>query len=178
VLQRQIAVLAGAVVVKLSLERAEFVLDHKSFFEGPHGLTHPNYSLYRWCKSTAGHKVGVVMHKRTRDAGAVASNPAEFLTAEGTQAGDEYADWGGNRDPHWEGARLMDAPRGFEEALAKRQACPTKGQGHLMVRHFDKNGKEEVKFIQPKTPVDQSSKEEQDDRAIEGADPKRKRLGC
>jgi hypothetical protein len=115
------------------MERAEFVLDYGNFFEGPHGVGHRCYSSYGYCKSTAGHKVEVIKHRRTRKGGAVASNPAEFLTLDGTQAGEEYANWDG-KDPHWDGPRLKNAPRGFEEALLKRAACPTDDpeQGHLV----------------------------------------------
>jgi hypothetical protein len=146
------------------MERAEFVLDYESFFDrSPHGRRHFGYSQFRYCKDTAGHKVAVVMNRRTRKAGAVASNPAEFLTAEGKQAGEQYANWDGI-DPHWEGPVLKNAPRGFEEALAKRAACPTDDpqQGHLIVRHYDKDGKSSIKFIQPKDPVvDQSSTDDE-----------------
>jgi hypothetical protein len=136
------------------LERAAFVLDYHSFFEGPEGFRHSGWSIYQWCRSTAGHKTQVVMLLRTRSAGAVASNPAEFLNAEGQRGDDEYANWEGIF-PHWEGPKLKDAPRGFEEALAKRQAFPLDdlAQGALVVRHFDKDGKQEVKFIQPKEPA-------------------------
>lgn len=140
------------------MERAEFVLDYQSFFDSPHGPRHAGYSQFRYCQQTAGHKIPVVMNRRTRQAGAVASNAAEFLTADGRRAGDEYAQWDGV-DPHWEGPILKNPPRGFEEALAKRAACPLDDpqQGHLVVRHFDKDGKSSIKFIQPKESVGQSS---------------------
>jgi len=133
-------------------EMAEFVLDYGEWYEKPIGPQAYTHSVYCAMKHVASHRIPVIKGRRTRKAGAVASSAAEMLTMEGDHAVNEFAPR--RRDTQWDGAVLSNPPHGFEEALRKRAAFPLddQDQGPLVVKHLDANGRETVKFIQPKEP--------------------------
>jgi hypothetical protein len=133
------------------LECAKFVLDYEEWFDG-----RPSNHYGAWSHLKDKHKEAInqIIFMERRRQGEVTSNTVEVMTLDGRHAA-EVGKWDESRQgrhTHWDRSILKEPPHGYEEAIRKREAFPVDSpdQGHLLIRHFDKDGKGSVKQIVPK----------------------------
>lgn len=133
------------------LEIAKFVLDYEDWFDSKPSI---HYDKWRHLKDTHQDAINQIIFMERRRVGSVTSNPIETLTLDGRHAADvgKWDETRRGRRTHWDQSVLKEPPHGYEEAIRKREAFPVDhpDQGHLLIRHFDKDGNGKVKQIVPK----------------------------
>lgn len=133
------------------LEIAKWVLDYEEWFD-----TRPSNHYDEWRHLKDAHKdaINQIIFMERRRVGSVTSNPVETMTLDGRHAADvgKWDETRQGRRTHWDRSILKEPPHGYEEAIRKREAFPVDSpdQGHLLIRHFDKDGNGKVRQIIPK----------------------------
>lgn len=135
------------------LECAKFVLDYEEWMEtSPY--SYRVYGIWSHFKEVHQDAINQIVFMERRRVGEITSNPVECQTLDGRHAADvgKWDDSRRGRRTHWDRNVLKDAPHGYEEAILKRQRFPVDhpDQGHLLIRHLDKDGRSQVRQIIPK----------------------------
>lgn len=136
------------------LECAKWVLDYEDWFDSPKGTFSRYRGIWEHFKEVHKEAINQIIFMERRRAGEITSNPVETMTLDGRHAS-EVGKWDESRRgrrTHWDRSILKEPPHGYEEAIRKREAFPVDSpdQGHLLIRHFDKDGQSKVKQIVPK----------------------------
>jgi len=135
------------------LECAKFVLDYEEWF-GQH-QDHRDYGIWSYFKRTHADIISKLRFCEDRRSGIITSNVNECMTLDGRHAADVGKfDYDRITRPRtrWRGGILEGAPHGFEESVRKREAIPVDDpeQGHLLIKHIDKDGNSSVRQIVPR----------------------------